>query len=513
MLSPRSLTIFIGLAIGFGVPAHAASSAPPVLSFDDLIALATNDPPPPKLAAKLAEVLTTPVVVNQVDGPHHKSGPLHLAEWNINRGENEEEVELALSNADRFLDLARRNPQAKHVAELRAELEDLQAADVIVLDEVDDGVDRTKYHDVARDLANALHMNYVYGVEFIELDRIYLGAEKMDQPEQATANTNGKRFGLDPTRYRGLEGSAVLSRYPIRSARIVRLPQAYDWYHSEVKAISDLEKARRWSAEQLFEERIARQVRRGGRMALIVDLASPASPTGTITVICPHLEDYTSPRRRREQMQYLLQQCTTIANPAILAGDLNTTGKNGHPLTVERALFRYVLNYHVLIREVVFFITPIPGAGILLRAANYIKNYHDPTAFNVPIFLSNPSKPLFNQVRHFRFADGGRFDFSGSPERSFHQHARTLADSNQRGWKGFTPTFRFKRTFHNLVGEFKLDWIFVKPGPGTTRLIPNSGRTLHNLNYALGQRVSDHSPITVVLSTSVAARALTAQQP
>ena len=506
-------TVFIGFAIGAGVAAQAASNTPPVLSFDDLIALATSDPPPPKLAAKLTEVLTTPIVVNQFDGARHKSGFLRLAEWNINRGENEEEVEMALSNADRFLDLARKNPRAKHLSDLRDELQDLQAADVIVLDEVDDGVDRTKYHDVARDLANALHMNYVYGVEFIELDRIYLGAEKMDQPEQATANSNGKRFGLDPTRYRGLEGSAVLSRYPIRSARIVRLPQAYDWYHSEIKAISDLEKARRWSAEQLFEERIARQVRRGGRMALIADLASPASPTGSITVICPHLEDYTSPRRRREQMEYLLKQCKNIANPAILAGDLNTTGKNGHPLTVERALFRYLLNYHVLIRETVFFITPIPGVGLVLRAANYIKNYHDPTAFNLPIFLSNPSKHLFNDIRNFRFEDGGSFDFSGSPERSFHRHARTLADTNQRAWKGFTPSFRFKRTFHNLIGEFKLDWIFVKPGSGGGRLVPGSGRTLHNLNYALSQRVSDHAPITVVLSNSVAARTFTPQQP
>jgi len=30
---------------------------------------------------------------------------------------------------------------------------------------------RTKYVDVTRSLAKALHFNYVYGVEFIELER------------------------------------------------------------------------------------------------------------------------------------------------------------------------------------------------------------------------------------------------------------------------------------------------------------------------------------------------------
>jgi hypothetical protein len=188
---------------------------------------------------------------------------------------------------------------------------------------------------------------------------------------------------------------------------------------------------------------------------------------------------------------------------------LNTTGKNGHPLNLQRALFRYVLNYHVFIREAVFFVTPIPAVGLLLRAANYIKNYHDPTAFNLPIFLANPSRHLFDEVRNFRFADGGRFDFSGSPERSFQGRARTLADTNQRGWKGFTPSFQFKRTFRGLVGEFKLDWIFVKSGPPNVKLLPSLGRTLHDVNCSLDRRASDHSPVTVVLSTSVAAGALT----
>jgi hypothetical protein len=45
---------------------------------------------------------------------------------------------------------------------------------VIVLDEVDYGVGRTLYRNFARDLASPVSMNYVYGIEFMELNPIYL---------------------------------------------------------------------------------------------------------------------------------------------------------------------------------------------------------------------------------------------------------------------------------------------------------------------------------------------------
>jgi endonuclease/exonuclease/phosphatase family metal-dependent hydrolase len=496
---------------GFAAPADTET---PSLSFDQLIALAAQDPLPPDLESKLMEVLSTPTVVNRgggfsaKDNPSSRDDNLRVAEWNINRGENESAVQFALSDLPAFLQLAGKQGPVQNADRLRAELAELQKADIVILDEVDDGVKRTRYRNVAQDLANALHMNYTYGVEFIELNRIYLGARHMDNPERSVANADGQIFGLDPTRYRGFEGSAILSRYPIRSARIVRLPQVYDWYHSEIKAVSQLEKARRWSAEQLFEERVARQVRRGGRMALIADLEVPSSPTGLISVICPHLEDYAGSKRRREQLRYLLAQSRTLANPVILAGDLNTTGRNGRPVVAKQLLFRYLLNYRVVIRETVFFVTPVPGLGLILRAANYWKNYHDPTALNIPIFLPNRSKQIFAEIRKFRFEDGTNFDFSGIRERSFAGRRKTLADSNQRAWKGFVPTFQFQRTYHHLVGEYKLDWIFVKPSTtalpsgsaASSAFRPRAGRTLQDVNYALEKRISDHAPITAVIS-------------
>jgi hypothetical protein len=98
----------------------------------------------------------------------------------------------------------------------------------------------------------------------------------------------------------------MLSRYPIRDASVIRLPCEYDWYHDEIKALSDLQKVQKWSAKRLFDESIRRQVRRGGRLALVVNLKVPQSPTGLVTVVCPHLEEYTDSRGRRVQADYRL---------------------------------------------------------------------------------------------------------------------------------------------------------------------------------------------------------------
>ena len=51
---------------------------------------------------------------------------------------------------------------------------------MLVLNEVDLGMKRTGYRDVARDLAAAFHVNYAYGVEFVEVDPVFeSGTEKV----------------------------------------------------------------------------------------------------------------------------------------------------------------------------------------------------------------------------------------------------------------------------------------------------------------------------------------------
>lgn len=81
-----------------------------------------------------------------------------------------------------------------------------------------------------------------------------------------------------------------------------------------------------------------------------------------------------------------------------------------------------------------------------------------------------------------------------------------MANSNQRGEKGFVTTYEMDRTI-GFVGKFKLDWIFVKPPALTApydekqpyRFSPHFGRTLKSLNDALTDRISDHAPLMVDL--------------
>jgi endonuclease/exonuclease/phosphatase family metal-dependent hydrolase len=95
---------------------------------------------------------------------------LRVISWNINRG-------LQLSGIIEFLSEA--------------------SADLILLQEADVNARRTQYRNIAREIAQALRMNYVFGREFEEL-------------------TQGNNSS---TAY---HGQATLSKLPILSSRILR---------------------------------------------------------------------------------------------------------------------------------------------------------------------------------------------------------------------------------------------------------------------------------------------------
>ena len=478
------------------------TTGPPRLSFQELITAAVVDPPPPELQQKMDALFNTPFISNVAAVESSTAGladsrTLHIAEWNIYRTPHEEDAKLALANAPAFLEKASKNPQLndKKLNALREQLRVLQQADIVILNEIDNGVDREHYHNVPEELAAALHMNYAFAVEFLELNRIYTGMKRIDAVDAIHAGQENN-FGLDPKRYLGLEGTALLSRYPIQSARVIHLPDTYDWYHDEIRAHSDLEKARVWTAERLFHQRLLRQVRRGGRLTLIAELKVPGVPGGVLTVVCPHLEDYCGPKGRRREMDYLLTQIRSLKGPIVMGGDLNTLGHNARPLTAGRVLRHSVLSYRVWLREAFYFFVPVPPTGEILRVANHIKNLGDPTAKSVPVILSNPERQLFADARSFQFEDGGKLDFSGDRRLSYKRRGRTLADSAERRWKGFTPSFSFGKHFGGLFGEYKLDWIFVKnnKSQAAESLTPAFGRTLTLVNKAVVPRISPHSP-------------------
>ena len=92
-----------------------------------------------RLQAKLDALLTTAFIQNDSGvRPDQGSSVLHVPEWNINRGENEDDILLALTDVERYVARVRGNPKfdGKKLNELSDQLQELQTADVVVLDEV-----------------------------------------------------------------------------------------------------------------------------------------------------------------------------------------------------------------------------------------------------------------------------------------------------------------------------------------------------------------------------------------
>jgi len=508
------------MPIGAGQPKLTRLSKPELLTFDELVQLEKKDDPQPKLAARLNQLLHTPFISNEASlsgaKPNHPSsetlGPfIRATMWNIERGIQLDGIKIALTEPDKFGKYIeeKKNPKSKpltaeELGEVNKQLEILRPTDLFILNEVDNGVTRTNYRDVARELAQALNMNYAYAVEFLELDPLNLGLEKVNLDDKAAQEDIQKSFEPDKSRYLGLHGTAVLSRYPILKATVRPIRVCYDWFLGEKKEISKLEAGKRTGANLLFMERITREVRRGGRTALIVELAVPESPTGAVTVVAPHLETKCKPDCRRKQMTEILGWIRAEKNPVILAGDFNTSGTDTSPTSVSKVVTNRLKDPDQWAVTAVKWSTGAPT--ILLMPVNMMRNKNDPTGFDVPLISRKKEAKLFGDLDDFHFEDGHTFDFRGEDARSADGRGGTLSDSNQRAMKGFRYTFALDRTYGGLVGEYKLDWFFVKgyatdsdkPG-GSYKFAPHFARTLEEVNNAPDESLSDHFPITVDL--------------
>ena len=515
----------LGLVLILLISATAvrAQNPPPALfTYSELVTLYEQESLPDELRLKLERLTTTPVVNNAPRARNvqpmkpsvsNLGRVLRVASWNIERGLNFNAVRAALLGADRFasfLDHKKYPPGSKDRIEILQQAALLRQSDVIVLNEVDRGVKRTDYRDVARDLASALGMNYAYGVEFVEVDPLVLGIETFEGMKDATERAAlVKESAVDKTRTQNLHGTAILSRYPLSNVRLIPFKyQGYDWYANEKKKLSKLEEARRKGAEFVFDETIAREVRRGGRMMLLADIEDAEFPSGRVTIVATHLEDKVKPEGRVKQLEEVLSQIKDIPNPVIVAGDMNTNGADAAPVSFKRAIKHRLGSSSFWVNRGIKYAT---GAGVLydisLGALKTLRTWNDPTVKSVKFVSENPEEKFFDTLKEFRFADGGAFDFRGSKLFSTGESEDTLSDSNERGSKGFVPTFSLEG---KIDFEFKLDWIFVKPvGLSESddrdqpfNFAPAFGRTLKALNESIKDRISDHNPITADLPLS-----------
>jgi endonuclease/exonuclease/phosphatase family metal-dependent hydrolase len=498
---------------------RAQEQPPELFTYAELVQLYENNEVPQALQVKLDRLLTTPFISNAASTrgvqPLLPRTPklglfLRVVQWNIEEGIEYEAVSAAFSDPKHFGKLIDSSAYPRASQERKKILQQvalMKQADVIVLNEVDWGMKRTDYRNVAADLATALRMNYAYGVEFVEVDPIALGTEQFEEVSAEDRAKLQTEIAVDKSCYLGLHGSAILSRFALENVRLQPFEnQPHDWYKEELDSVRPLEAGKRKASDLVFREKIERQVRRGGRMMLTAEIADQRLPGGRVTIVATHLEDKTKPKGRRQQLNELLKRVSTTNTAVVLAGDMNTSTHDGTPLSIERALKNRLGSKTFWAKQALGILTGIKLPTLLLTGMNTYRTQADPTVKSIPLVASNPEADFFDDLKDFRFGDGNAFDFRGEPERSTGGKDDTLANSNERGDKGFITTFEVERTIA-FVGKFKLDWIFVKP-PSLTdpydkkqphRFSPHFGRTLKTLNEGPKDRISDHAPLIVDL--------------
>jgi len=445
------------------VPAeeYTKDAKPTLFSYHELVQLGSPEELSPELADKLRVVTTTPFINNEAYYRGGRPRPLdveglgptlRVAFWNIERGLELDDIQLFLTDKERFMaKVAEERAHAKEggkrvrtvdLEKIPQDIELLKASDVWILNEVDWGVKRTQYREVIRELGETLNMNWAYGVEFLEVDSKQLGTDTFDDGEDEQGREQLlEEFKVDKNRLRALHGNAVLSRYPIRSAKLVPFTVGYDWFKES--KIRPLEKGKR-KAAVLIGEDLLQEVRRGQRSMLLVDLDVPEAPGNAVTVVSTHLENRAKPKVRRKQVEELLKQVHDVPHPVIVAGDLNTTGGDSTPTSVENMLYKRYGSVDFWTTKGVQWST---GVGLIYsvgRTAAKLSGIQyriDPTSANIPGASPNLERGLFSTIEQSRFADGHGFDFRGVPERTINGKSGTLADSNERGSGGFAPTF------------------------------------------------------------------------
>lgn len=195
--------------------------------------------------------------------------------------------------------------RGEHLAQIKEQISELHP-DLCIFQEVDLDARRTHRQDVAKELAEAFHMNYVFAPEFQELG-------------QGTAE--------DPAYH----GQAVLTKLPVRAARIIRFQHQSGWWKPRRLLLSSLPLLQR---------------REGGRIALVAELDYGGQP---LVVYDLHLESKGTEELRLEQIEEVLSdaQRYPAQTPIIVAGDFNTFFPHSRLIPrLEQAGFRNVLGQH-----------------------------------------------------------------------------------------------------------------------------------------------------------------------
>ena len=188
--------------------------------------------------------------------------PVRVTAWNIERGKRLEGVVRVLSE----------HPQMK-------------CSDLLLLTELDYGMARTSNRFVARELAEALEMNFAFAPCYLSL-----------------VKGNGSELNVEGENTQALHGNAILSRFPLLSAHSFALPNGIDKFRGKEKRL-------------------------GCQRAVVADVDHPA---GMFRAVSLHLDAHSTQKHRHRQLNLVLDhvQSLTPLLPILIGGDWNTSGYN-----------------------------------------------------------------------------------------------------------------------------------------------------------------------------------------
>jgi hypothetical protein len=167
--------------------------------------------------------------------------------------------------------------------------EHMKERDVLLLTELDYGMARSRNKFVAQELARELKLNYAFAPVYIALQK-GSGVEEFAEGENTMS----------------IHGLSMFSRFPIKNAHAVPLPNGKD-------------------------KMIGKEKRLGQLRALIADIEHPA---GKFRAVTTHLDAHCSRAHRHMQVKIVLDHLDTLDPlPTIIGGDWNTTTFNSQNST------------------------------------------------------------------------------------------------------------------------------------------------------------------------------------
>lgn len=225
-----------------------------------------------KIKPQVERILNAVVQENFASKSVEDSKTIRALAWNIERGNRFEGIVNALKN----------HPELKD-------------KDLLLLTELDYGMARSGNRFVARELAQKLELNYVFAP-------FYIALQKGSGVEEFAPGENTK----------SLHGLAIFSKYPIKNANTVSLPNGKD-------------------------KMLGKEKRLGHLRALIADIEHP---NGDFRAATLHLDAHSSRKHRQMQMRIVLEHLESLPElPTVIGGDWNTTTYNAQ--NANRAIAGY----------------------------------------------------------------------------------------------------------------------------------------------------------------------------